>query len=776
MRFSATDYCDDQTWELIIGTGEPPALALVTSYGLRARMMRIFPRFIEGDKSITDPAAFTSPVLINHFFPNLIALAFTPLPGINVDIEYWVPGPHVIASRTRITNGSPRPRSAILEWAAVLNPSAGGQRMAPAEIGLTHMLSGQTGDIVPVFYLAGGARPGRGPFTSLLVNLELAPKESIYSTWVLGSSDSISSSYESARQITTRNWEAETARIVCLNTSLIDVHTGDSNWDLAFALAQTRALSLLFPSSENLPNTSFVSARLPDMGYSVRGDGSDYSHLWNGQTPLESYYLSKLLLPAYPEIARALLLNFLHTQTSEGFIDWKPGLSGQRSQMLATPLLSSLAWEIYKVIEDTEFLNQVYPALLAFLQHWFSVEHDRDSDGIPEWDHPHQTGIDEHPSFSTWQRWSPGIRITTVESPDLCALLFRECTTLIKIADLIGRQDTIPALQALSDHLKTAVEASWDNQKGCYHYWDRESHYCGQQQLLGLHQGTGVFVVNRTFAYPARIQVEIHSSDQASRPLNIYIHGSAPSGGHRVEKIDSEGVRWHMGTCRVTSERIYSALEHIEFQGLVETDQVVVHTVGHDLRDITTLLPLWAGIPTVERAKQLIRQTIANTKVFWGAYGLRTSADSPMDNAEAARYFKEVNIPYNCLIGEGLVRYGITAKAADLLTCIMKAVIKSLQQGGTFRQSYHSDTGIGNGERNALSGLPPLGLFLDVLGVSIINSEKVILTGTNPFPWPVTIKYQGLTILRQKHKTMVILPDGQNVTVKNGKTQIVGIE
>jgi hypothetical protein len=46
----------------------------------------------------------------------------------------------------------------------------------------------------------------------------------------------------------------------------------------------------------------------------------------------------------------------------------------------------------------------------------------------------------------------------------------------------------------------------------------------------------------------------------------------------------------------------------------------------------------------------------------------------------------------------------------------------------------------------------------------------------NPYPWPVTVKYQGLTVMRQKHKTMVIFPNGQNVTIKNGNTQIVGLE
>ena len=40
-RLGPTDYFDDQIWELRIGGGDPPALALQTTFGLRARSMRV---------------------------------------------------------------------------------------------------------------------------------------------------------------------------------------------------------------------------------------------------------------------------------------------------------------------------------------------------------------------------------------------------------------------------------------------------------------------------------------------------------------------------------------------------------------------------------------------------------------------------------------------------------------------------------------------------------------------------------------------------------------
>jgi hypothetical protein len=60
-RLSVPDYLNDHIWELIIGGGEPAALALRTTYGLRAKTMRLFLRFSEGKTSVSDPAAFASP-------------------------------------------------------------------------------------------------------------------------------------------------------------------------------------------------------------------------------------------------------------------------------------------------------------------------------------------------------------------------------------------------------------------------------------------------------------------------------------------------------------------------------------------------------------------------------------------------------------------------------------------------------------------------------------------------------------------------------------------
>src|SRR5512144_1506814 len=94
-RLSSTNYADDQIWEMILGGGEPAALALQTTYGLRAHWMRLFPRFVRNetgrrDVARIDPASFHTPPRITSFAPNSLAVTFSPFEGLEVLAEYRV--------------------------------------------------------------------------------------------------------------------------------------------------------------------------------------------------------------------------------------------------------------------------------------------------------------------------------------------------------------------------------------------------------------------------------------------------------------------------------------------------------------------------------------------------------------------------------------------------------------------------------------------------------------------------------------------------------------
>lgn len=785
VRTGGNDYVNDQIWELTLGGGEPPALGLRTSYGLRARQVRLFPRFLMGEIAMSDPAGFAQAPLVQKTYPNYIQLTFAPFPGIDVMAEYWVPSSQSIAGRIQIANHRNTDCRLEMEWVVQLSSTEGQpmavHEMTPAGMGAASVtvLSGQTGGLAPVVMLSGGPKIGSGLYPALALKMELAPGAVRQVTWAQAALGDRTASFDRARSLLEARWEAEVARLDVLNSGHVEIFTGDPNWDAAFMLAQKQAISLLVGPTPNLPSPSFVLSRQPDQGFSLRGDGNDYNHLWSGQLPLEACYLASLILPVAPELAQGFLRNFLATQDENGFIDWKPGLGGQRGKLLATPVLASLAWRIFEVTEQVSFLEETFNALVRFLAAWFSPEHDRDQDGIPEWDHPMQAGMEDHPIYSRWHAaGSPsgalGVDIRSSESPALCAMLFRECNALLRIAGRLGRQAEVADLETAAGRLREAVEAAWNDDRASYSDWDRDTHHTTRFDRIAEGRGSGRQVIQRRFEQPIRLFITVRTDESVRRRPLFFVHGSGSSGNARVERITDEQFRWLPGLGSMTGRYVYSHLGRIEVYDLEAEDQYSISNVGYDFQTIDNLLPLWAGIPSHERAEKWVEETLANPHRFWRLFGLPACPLPPEYGSSPTCDL--VHLPWVSLVGEGLVAYGYRALAAELVMRLMNAVVLSLKKEAAFRRHYHAETGQGSGERNALEGLAPLGLFLDVLGVRLISPRRVALSGFNPFPWPVTVKYRGLTVLRQAEKSTVIFPDGQTVVVDDPAPRIVALE
>ena len=83
---------------------------------------------------------------------------------------------------------------------------------------------------------------------------------------------------------------------------------------------------------------------------------------------------------------------------------------------------------------------------------------------------------------------------------------------------------------------------------------------------------------------------------------------------------------------------------------------------------------------------------------------------------------------------------------------------------------------MGLGEGGHVSGLFPVWLFLEVLGVRLLSPRKVRLDGANPFPWPVEVRWRGLRVRREADVTRVTFPDGQELTAPASGRQIVAQE
>jgi hypothetical protein len=768
-RLSIPDYLNDHIWELTIGGGEPPALSLQTTYGLRAKSTRVFLRFSENGKTISDPSAFALPPTIRRFYPNFLILDYSPLKNIDVTTEYWVPQSNAISGRVTVANKTSATRKIRMEVCSVLTP-IDGQGMSPTQMQMVNVLAGQTGGLFPVLFMTGGPASGSGPHPSLFIDLELGPGATRQLTWVQAAMNTLQTSFDAARQTSARPWEAEKARLELLNSSqMIDIRTGDKDWDAAFALSQTVGFGLFFPQDTHLPCPSIVSARGPDHGYSPRGDGTDYPVSWNGQTPFDAYYLSSVL-PA-SDGAQDLLENFLSIQGEDGAIDGKPGLAGQRGRYLAAPLLASLAWKLFEKSEDQGFLNEVFPRLYKFFWYWFSPEYDEDRDGLPQWKHILQTGFEDNPLFDAWHEWSLGVNIAQVHSPALEAMLYREAACLIKMAEHLARHDALTLLHEQAAKLRQSIESTWQPRTGLYHYRDRTTGLSLTGKLLLKQQGSGTASLKLKFDQPIRLLIEVQTENPAAKRPEIRIHQFASKPADEV--ISSGDYQWRNRGSVYTTRDVYSRIAKISVRGLADEDTVLISTLDFSTEDHTLFLPLWAGIPDEQHAQTMIGRALLDASRFNRPFGV--PACPLLTQPEAESVSQAVHLPWNLFICEGLLRYGFRTDAARLVAHFMTAIIQNLKQNRAFSARYHAERGTGIGERNALYGLAPVDLFLRVLGVEVLSGARVKLEGINPFPWDVTIRYRGLKVVRGQQKTEVIFANGKSVTVTEIEPVIVSL-
>ena len=768
-RLSIPDYLNDHCWELLLGEGEPAALALRTTYGLRAKSMRIFPRFSENGRSVADPSVFALPPTVKRFYPNFLIVEYSPLPNIDVETEHWVPQSNAVTGRVTVANKSNATRKIRLEICAVLSPIEG-LVMTATQLQLVNVLAGKTGGLVPALFLTGGPAHGSGPHPCLYIDLELGPGATRQLTWAQAALDSMQASFDLARQTAARPWEAERARLELLNASqTVEIHTGDRDWDAAFALSQTAAFRLFFPPNEHLPNPSIVAVRGPDSGYSPKGDGTDYPASWSGQTPFDAYYLASVL-PVCSS-ATELFRNFLAIQDENGMIDGKPSLSGQRGRYLAAPVLASLAWKLYEISKDGTFLEKVFPQLLKFFWCWFSPDYDEDRDGLPRWKHILQTGFDDNPLFDAWHDWSLGVDITKVNSPSLEAMLYQEASTLIRMAELLERYDARTLLHKQAAVLRQSIESAWQPRTGMYHYRDCESGMSLAGKVLVRQQGAGTVATKLKFDGPIRLLVEVQSQNPLVKRPEIRIHQYSTKPADEI--VSNSGYQRRNNGLVYTTQKTYARLAKVIIKGLSEDDTVVISTLDFSTEDHTLFMPLWAGVPDDQHAQTMIGRALLDASRFHRPYGIPACPASPSGQREAEAVSLAVHLPWNLFICEGLLRYGFRSDAARIVAHFMTAIVQNLKQGRAFFERYHAENGNGIGERNAMTGFAPVGLFLQVLGVQILSPTRLRLEGENPFPWEVKICYRGLKIIRGLARTVVTFPNGKSVTVTDSSPCLV---
>ena len=771
-RMTEPNYVDDQIWELSLEGGAPSALALETNYGLRAHSMRIFPGFRLDQDTWIDPLDFHAPPKVQSFLSNYIRLSFEPTPKLNVVAEYWAIESNLMAGRFVLHNAGGESLHPEMLLHAQLQPAENPQTMTSVSHQGAVVLQGGTGMLVPLLFLSGGPRAAIAPYPALSVRPRLDPGASESFMWAHAACSELQDSFTMTRDLMTVKWDAEIARIEQANAGLVEVETGDPDWDVAFALAQTTSIVSFVGPTRYLPHASIVQERSPARGYAAHPDGRDHDLGWDGVSVPDAYVTILQILPSAPELAQGILLNYLATQAPDGTIDSKPGLGGQRSGMQCVPLLATLAWQIHLHTEDREFLSDVYPRLLGFIDSWFQESQDRDQDGFPEWHSAHQSGFEDWPAYGRLYRWGQGLDIALAETPDLSSYLYRELQALVEIGKVLGQTEHEKDLSSRQMLLREVIERTWSDKESCYLSLDRDLDVTVIGSRLGTGQGEYEINVEREFDPSVRVLVRVQGEEQEGRELVVSVHGKCDTSRKRVHPLIGADFQWLEEFGTLTSDLTFARIKKIVIRGLSPASKTEVRIADYSRPDHTGLLALWAGVPDKNRADQLVKQTITNGRRYWREFGV------PSWPADGLAYrHAPVQIRPNLMIGEGLVDHGYLEAAAELVGRLMQACVYTLHEDRAFREFYHPDRPGGIGKLGHSSGVAPLSLFLDILGVRLISARKIALRGYNPFPWPVRLSWRGVRITWKHEGAVVEFPDGGEVNVEGkSMTQVQLVE
>ena len=152
------------------------------------------------------------------------------------------------------------------------------------------------------------------------------------------------------------------------------------------------------------------------------------------------------------------------------------------------------------------------------------------------------------------------------------------------------------------------------------------------------------------------------------------------------ERLEEQDFQRHTGGWVSVSQKLYDAVELILAEGLEDTDELVIRTVDSTAEDITLFTPLWAHLPDKDQAAAMLSRLFLDGKGFDRPFGIPALPSSPAASDAAEREAADadavamgVHLPWNQLIGEGLLAYGFRAEAAQLTTRLMSAVVQCLK-------------------------------------------------------------------------------------------------
>ncbi len=734
------DPCNDQVWRLTSEGGEPTALALATSYGLRAYGMRLFPRFHMNSESITNPNAYHQYPSVHFSAGNFAQIHCSPFPSIDVNLRLWVPTSQVLVGQVSLELHAAQPESLRIEWVTLLEPFPGGSGMSAVDQRINTILAGKTRDLEPVFLLTGMPQANFSTYPSLTSDVALQPSRPRQFTWVISSLETRDLSFYTARRYTAANLEAEQLKIeMSQRNTYFFVNAAQKGLSAQIDASQMRMQQLILPPFGKFSHPSIVASRTPDTGFSHAKDGSGSGASWGIQTSVDVFLASRILLPSQPHLVKELLQNILDQQSDDDSMDLLTSWSGRRSGMKSTPLLAGTAVDVFAYTQDIEWLKRVFPTLLAAFTTWFPARMETDAESFPAWQHPLQTGLIPATGITDEDEKRLGILIRTCKSPALAAMLYHECNSLIAMARLLDLPARISWLEQKLDFLSTCIQSCWNEQTSLFEYCDLLNHSAVTRHKPITYRRNGGFPFRGHKSHSSFTVLQAQLTTTYPHPFEIRLQTD-----QKTIDLTERSFQWHGNAGFAVVEAPLSMIQFISLRGLKKSEVLTLDEPAIADPDASAIAPFWAGAATPDQLDGFLSKHLAFFE---------------------AQHEQPQGIPalFGYMLLETLIADGRQEKALTLFE-------KWFVPGIFVTENNRSNS---RGPRS-LEELIPLRIFLSIYGIEKWTGQEMILKNGNALLPSITVQYEQASVTLDQGACVIDHANGESTTLDQaGKTRII---
>jgi hypothetical protein len=396
------------------------------------------------------------------------------------------------------------------------------------------------------------------------------------------------------------------------------------------------------------------------MGHATRASARLYPHQWSWDSACIAIgYASRDQSRAQAELrwlfagqwADGLLPHIRFAEDARYFPGpefWQTHVSTSAPQhpktsgIVQPPVHATAVWQVYRRARDGDqakaFLRELMPRLVAWHEYLYR-ERTRDGGGLVEIWHPWESGMDNSP---LWDE---------------------------ALARISPPPDAIPEYQRVDLDFVDAAQRPTNAEYDRYAYLVKLYRDCGYD--ADCIRESCPFVVHDVLFNSLLVQANRDLAEIA-----------------RVLDIDPEPfATWADRTAAGIDAKLWDDAEGSYGDFDVRAgERVHAQTAG-------AFTPLFAGIPTHERARGMLRQLLASAVAVDGAGRVVTSVAPGDANFDPALYWRGPVWPMiNWVLHAGLLRYGYTAEAGE----IRNALLELVRREG-FWEHYNATTGRGQG-------------------------------------------------------------------------------